>query len=94
MKEEIYNLPITRITVRELIDAIKEEVLPKEKPIEVEKQEKYVYGLDGLAKILGCSKTTAFNVKQSGKLDDAIFQNGRKIIIDVEKAIKLFRTND
>ena len=59
----------------------------KEEPL----QKKYVYGLKGLADILGCSKAHAQNVKNSGILDKAIIQNGRKIIVDAEMAITLFQ---
>lgn len=51
---------------------------------------KYVYGLDGLAKLLGISKSKAYNVKRSGVIDGAIRQNGRSIIADAELAVKLF----
>ena len=54
-------------------------------------EKKYVYGLKGLASILGCSKSPAQNIKNSGILDKDIIQNGRKIIVDAEKAITLFQ---
>lgn len=53
-------------------------------------EKKYEYGLKGLAKILGCSVSKASEVKSSGILDDAIIQNRNIIIIDKEKALKLF----
>ena len=56
--------------------------------------EKYVYGLSGLAKILGCSKNHAGKLKSKGIFDEAIIQNGRKIIIDSEKALELFKNNN
>ena len=52
---------------------------------------KYVYGLSGLAKLLNCSKNHAGKLKSSGIFDEAIIQNGRKIIIDSEKALELFK---
>nr|WP_315126332.1 DUF3853 family protein [uncultured Capnocytophaga sp.] len=54
-------------------------------------QKKYVYGIKGLADVLGCSKAHAQNIKKTGILDQAIIQNGRKIIVDVELAISLFK---
>ena len=51
----------------------------------------YVYGINGLASILGCSRPTAQRIKSSGKLDEAISQNGRTIIVHVEKALELIR---
>ena len=49
----------------------------------------YEYGLRGLAKIFSCSIPTAQRIKQSGKIDGAIVQTGRKIVVDVERAIEL-----
>lgn len=96
MKEEfdIYDMPISRITLGELVEVLKEVLKEKEQPINIQEERKYVYGLDGLAYVLGCSKTKAFLVKKSGQLDEAIFQNGKKIIVDAELAIKLFRNYD
>lgn len=50
-----------------------------------------VYGIDGLAKFLGTSRSTAQRIKRSGIIDDAIAQNGRTIVIDGDKAIQLIR---
>lgn len=51
----------------------------------------YVYGLAGLAKLLGCSQPTAQRIKSSGVLDDAISQIGGLIIVDAEYAIDLLK---
>lgn len=51
----------------------------------------YVYGLSGLASILGASVTTAQRVKNSGKLDSAITQVGRKICIDVAEVRRILK---
>lgn len=48
---------------------------------------KYVYGLEGLAEILGCSVRTAARIKASGKLDGAISMQGRTMIINSAKAL-------
>ncbi len=53
------------------------------------KEKRYVYGLAGLARLFGCSLPTANRIKQSGKIDRAITQIGRKIIIDAELALEL-----
>ncbi|WP_409997335.1 DUF3853 family protein [Capnocytophaga leadbetteri] len=50
--------------------------LPKDKEQEKPIQKKYVYGIKGLADILGCSKTHAQNIKNSGQLDK--FKTGAK----------------
>ena len=54
------------------------------------KEEKqYVYGLAGIARLLGCSLPTANRIKQSGKINRAITQVGRKIIVDADLALEL-----
>ena len=50
---------------------------------------KYVYGLSGIANLFGCSIPTANRIKKSGKIDKAIRQIGRKIIVDAELALEL-----
>ena len=49
----------------------------------------FVYGLSGLARLFGCSLPTANRIKQSGKIDRAITQVGRKIIVDADLALEL-----
>ena len=50
---------------------------------------KSVYGIVGIARLFGCSMPTASRIKQSGKIDKAITQIGRKIIVDAELALEL-----
>lgn len=50
---------------------------------------KYVYGIDGIAEIFGCSRPTASRIKKSGRINAAIRQIGRKIVVDVELALSL-----
>ena len=57
--------------------------------ITVDTAKKYVYGILGIAKLFGCSIPTANRIKQSGKIDRAITQIGRKIIVDAQLAIEL-----
>ena len=52
-------------------------------------ERKYVYGILGIAKLVGCSLPTANRIKKSGKIDKAITQIGRKIIVDAELALEL-----
>ncbi|WP_026315442.1 DUF3853 family protein [Riemerella columbina] len=56
--------------------------------------ENLVYGLAGLARLMGCGKTKAQQVKNSGVIDDAIIQNGRKLIIDGPKALELIKNQN
>ncbi len=50
-----------------------------------------VYGLTGLAELLACSISTAGRIKQSGILNEAITQIGKKIVVDVDKALDLYK---
>jgi len=54
-----------------------------------ETQKKYVYGIGGIARLFGCSIPTANRIKQSGKIDKAITQIGRKIIVEADLALEL-----
>jgi len=55
---------------------------------------KYVFGLKGFASLFGCTTQTAYNWKKSGKFDSAIYQHGRKIVVDVEEALKIASRNN
>ena len=57
-------------------------------------EKKYVYGISGIQSLLNCSESSAKRLKKSGAIDEAIIQNGRKIIIDVEKALELLKNNN
>ena len=46
-----------------------------------DKDKKYVYGIGGIA--------TANRIKKSGRIDRAITQIGRKIIVDADMALEL-----
>ena len=82
------NTRIVDLTVGELVELIKETTsnamaMPEEKPRNLE------YGIAGIARIFNCSMATASRIKASGKIDDAITQTGRIIVIDVDRALQL-----
>ena len=72
--------PIWQLTVEEFLEVAKN----------LNAEKKYEYGLKGIAKILGCSLSKANEIKSSGILDRAIVQNGNIIIVEIDKALKLF----
>lgn len=74
---------------KKISDLTVEEFLSINKIVE----KKYEYGINGIAKIFGCSRDKAQKIKNSGDIDDAIFQNKNIIVIDVEKALMLFGKN-
>ncbi len=82
------NTRLIDLTAGELVQLIEQTVQNK---LQVGKEEnEIVEGLAGLAKILGVSIATAQKIKNSGILDKAIGQVGRKILIDKKKAIELY----
>lgn len=50
---------------------------------------RYVYGIKGIEELFGCSHATAQHYKDN-VISEAVTQNGRKIIVDVDHAIELF----
>ena len=72
--------PLWKLTVEEFLEVSKKLNL----------ENKYEYGLKGLAKILGCSVSKASEIKSSGILNDAIIQKENIIIIDKKRALELF----
>ena len=51
---------------------------------------RYVYGLRGISELFGVSLRTAQIYKET-VIRDAVMQNRRKIVTDVDKALELFR---
>jgi len=95
MKED---MPIWQLSVKQLID-IMMSVISNQQAIhpilsEQPKEDKrYVYGMAGLARLLGCSIVTANRIKKSGVINKAISQVGRKIIIDADLALELLNNS-
>lgn len=79
------NTPIAMLTVGQLREALN--ISQSQNNNNSEK--KYVYGIGGIAKLIGCSMPTACRIKKSGKLDAAIKQIGRKIIVDAQLALDI-----
>lgn len=83
MKKIDPQTPLCNLTVEEFLEVSKN----------FSSDDKYEYGLKGLAKILGCSISKASKIKSSGILDGAIIQKGNIIIIDKKKAMELFASS-
>ncbi len=87
--------PLWQLTVGEFLELTKstipEKVVEAYIPPEGRNME---YGIAGIARIFNCSMTTANRIKQSGKIDKAISQSGRKIAIDVDLALSLFKNDN
>jgi hypothetical protein len=51
----------------------------------------YVYGLQGICEIFGCSTATAARIKKSGAIDPALSQVGNTIVVDADLALDLLK---
>lgn len=83
---------IIDLTLGELLEAVEDrvkEAIAGKPDKETATEKHYVYGLKGLARLLGCSKTTASRIKSSGKINKAITQIGALLIIDADLALQL-----
>lgn len=81
------DTPLFKLTVGEFKNLF-ESLVPKPQIVE---EEEYVYGYKGLASLLNCSICAAKNLKLSGKIDKAIIQEGRKIMIHKKKSSRNFK---
>ena len=52
-------------------------------------EDKYWYGIAGIAELFHCSLPTANRIKKSGRIKKAITQIGRKIVVDKKMALEL-----
>lgn len=86
------------MTARDLIDIINEAVGGKSvRPATViadhQPKRELVWGIAGISRILGCSKSTVCKLKRNGVLDKAVTQVGRKIIADVNLLMEIKQPN-
>lgn len=88
--------PLWQLTTGEFLDLLKTNNVAEPETVEVvpqvdNKEKRYVHGIPGIAQLFNCSIATANRIKSSGKIDDAITQVGRKIVIDADLALELAR---
>ena len=76
-------MPANEITAGQLADLIIQKLTTQIKPLD---KPKYSRGLDVLAQKLGISKSTVVRLKRAGAFGDSIKQNGRVILVDLDKA--------
>lgn len=81
------NRVLATLTVGEYKEIMKE-IGCMQAPQE-EKPHTFVYGIPGIMQLFGVSRSTAQSLKNT-VLQEAISQNGRKIVVDVEIARALF----
>ena len=86
---QLLQKPIAMMTGEELCFLITKSVESTEAaPPQVASKGNY-YGIEGIARVFGCSVPTANRIKKSGIIDKAITQIGRKIVVDADLALSL-----
>jgi hypothetical protein len=87
--ESLKQKPIWQLTGEEFLLIQKNNLTVQEEKSNEILIDKYVYGIKGIARIFNSSVPTANRIKKSGKIDGAITQIGRKIVVDVQLALEL-----
>ncbi len=64
---------------------------PEEQTQSSDVKKHLVYGLAGLAQLLGVCRATASKIKSTGILDPAISQHGKVIVVDADLALELLK---
>ena len=80
---------VASLTVGQLMELVSSLISAKEEEVDLQTSARYVYGLRGIQDLLHCSHTQAQRYKD-GLLKPAVMQNGRKIVVDADKALALF----
>lgn len=87
---DLKQKPLWQMTGEEFLFLQNNSLQISKQPFEIpDKPKKVVYGMLGIAKLFNCSITTANRIKKSKKIEKAITQIGRKIIVDAELALEL-----
>jgi hypothetical protein len=80
--------PLSFLTVGQFMELLN--TGKQNEPVRIQESEKrYVYGLRGIRQLFNVSHATAQRYKDT-IIKDAVLQQGRKIIIDADKAMELF----
>lgn len=96
MEKAILEKRILDMTGEELFTLMAEALSGKNEESTTKKDftvKQFVYGIEGLRKLLGCGKTKATSIIKSGVIDEAITTTGRKPAIDAELALQLLKSN-
>ena len=85
--------PLGAMTIGEFLEMFEEHLrTTNTQPMPVQTgvaQKHLVYGLRGIQELLGCSHKSAQYYKDH-VIREAVSQNGRKIVVDADKALELF----
>jgi hypothetical protein len=84
------NTPLWQLTLGDLLDAVQQTRPPEPVKVEGYTGDNCVYGIAGIAQLLGVSKAMVGEYRRRGWIEPAISQRGRKIVCDASLALKLF----
>lgn len=87
--------PLVQMTAGQLADFLKTQApaaasAATSTPEDPGQGRRYVYGLRGIMRLFNVSNMTAQRYK-NGIIKDAVTQYGRKIVVDADKALELFK---
>ena len=83
-------IDLTVAQLAEVIDRAVEESLRRRTTPQNDNRPRLVYGIKGIAQLLGISERQARYIKASGTISRAIRQQGRTIVTDADLALELF----
>lgn len=86
------DTPVALMTAGQLRDFLRADSAATPKPVEQPTTKNYVYGLRGIQKLYNCSQPTAQRLK-NGIIKEAVSQHGRKIVVDADLAMQLFKNS-
>lgn len=90
MKQGFDGAPLYTLTVGEFIQVLDEHLADRiDASRPSSENRRLVYGLKGIQDLFGCSHKAAQHYKDH-VIRDAVSQNGRKIVVDADLALKLF----
>jgi len=81
------DTPIAMLTVGQLMELLNPD--KKQEVTIVQNSTNYIYGLNGIKKLFNVSHATAQRYKDT-IIKEAVRQNGRKIVVNADKAMELF----
>lgn len=86
------DLPLWQLTAKEFIELLKQnKTEEKKESMPIKKGRNLVYGYEGLAKLLGISRSSAINLKNRGVLSGCFFRAGRKLVFDADEVINTLK---
>ena len=101
MNNKLFNKPLSNATIGDIVEAVRlhlqssnESDIEESHQADSSSKKHYVYGIAGLAQLLGCSTATAQRIKSRGILNDAISQSGKIIVIDADLALDILKVTN